>query len=293
MNRHRGLFILCGLVTGIASPKPGSASGSGAQVATSFTYDVTGKGSQGMGSLGLGNLVSLTAPGNPLTVTRPDNNAVSRMTTTLNYTTDGAYTQPAALGQPLTVTDNLDEVTHLRYDSLGNMVGVKDALGNETDLAYAIGNDPLQTVLPATGQTGSGHSGSLNAYLYNEPSSLATTAWSAATLQYGPPSTITQYDEGNIGAIRQTVNAYGQEGEQLSVSGSTEPVSYTYDALYWMTTLKDAAQNTTSYFYNPAGYLAQVVYPSAQATLPTVRVARRALTILRIRWGTIRTPRRG
>ena len=55
--------------------------------------------------------------------------------------------------------------------------------------------------------------------------------------------------------------------------GSTEPVSYTYDALYRMKTLKDAALNTTSYFYNGAGYLAQVIYPGAQATPPTVMLA--------------------
>ena len=239
-------FEPSGLTQSVTAPLPGT-SGSASTAVTSYTYD------------GLGN---------PLTITRPGNNAVSSITTTLNYTTDGAYSQPAAISQPLTVTDNLGEVTHLRYDAQGNTVAVKDALGNETDLTYTIANDPLQTVLPATGQSGSGHAGSLNAYLYSEPSSLATTAWPAATLQYGPLSTTTSYDE-SANAIRQTVSAYGAEGELLSVSGSTEPVSYTYDALYRMKTLKDAALNTTSYFYNPAGYLAQVVYPGAQATPPT------------------------
>ncbi len=200
--------------------------------------------------------------GNPLTITRPGNNAVSSITTTLGYTTDGSYSQPAALGQPLTVTDNLGKTTHLRYDAQGNAVGVTDALGNETDLTYTIGNEPLQTVLPATGQTGSGHGGSLVGYLYAEPSSFATTAWPAAKLQYGPATTGTVYDEaGN--AIRQTVTAYGPGGATLSVTGSTEPVSYTYDALYRPKTLTDGGGHTTSYFYNAAGYLAQVVYPGA------------------------------
>jgi YD repeat-containing protein len=56
----------------------------------------------------------------------------------------------------------------------------------------------------------------------------------------------------------------------LNVHGSTEPVTYTYDALYRLSTLKDAANNTTSYFYNSAGYLYQTVYPGAQTIPPTV-----------------------
>ncbi len=248
-----GVFQPCGLLSGVIAPLPGTV-GSTQTATTSYTYDVTGRGHQPLGGLGLGNI---------LTITRPGNNAVSSITTTIGYTADGTYSQSAAIGQPLTVMDNLGKTTHLRYDSLGNTVGIKDALGNETDQSYTIGNEPLQTVLPATGQTGSGHAGSLISYLYSEPSSLATAAWPAASLQYGAGAMTTQYDEGNVGAIRQVVNAYGPEGELLSTVGSTEPVSYTYDALYRLSTLKDAAGNTTSYFYNPSGYLAQVVYPGA------------------------------
>ena len=220
---------------------PGT-SGSTSTATTSFTYD------------GLGN---------PLTVTRPGNNAVSTITTTMNYTSDGGYSQAAAIGQPLTVTDNLGKITHLRYDLQGNVVGVKDALGNETDASYTITNAPLQTALPATGQTGSGHAGSLMSYLFAEPSGFATSQWPAISLQYGPMTATTQYDEGNVGAIRQVVSTYGPEGELLTTKGSTEPVSYAYDALYRLSKLTDGGGSTTSYFYNAAGYLAQVVYPGA------------------------------
>jgi len=240
-------FEPSGLVQSVTAPLPGTTNSS-QTVQASYTYD------------SLGNVLTVTAPGN---------NAASNITSTFNYTADGTYSQPAALGQPLTVTNGLGKITHLRYDAQGNVMAVKDALGDETDRTYDIRNAPLQTVLPATGQTGSGHGGSQAGYLYAEPSGFATAQWPAATLQYGPATTGTQYDEGNVGAIRQTVSAYGAEGELLSVSGSTEPVTYVYDALYRLKTLADAANHITSYFYNAAGYTAQVVYPGAQAAPPT------------------------
>ncbi len=244
-------FEPSGLPQSVTAPLPGTT-GSAQTVTVSYTYD------------GLGNVLTVTAPGN---------NAASAITTTYNYTTDGSYSQSAAMGQPLTVTNNLGKVTHLRYDAQGNTVAVKDALGNETDMAYDIRNAPLQTILPATGQTGSGHGGSQTTYLYAEPSAFATAQWPAVTLQYGPATSVTSYDEGSVGAIRQVSYAYGPEGETLSVSGSTEPVAYVYDGLYRLKTLTDGGGHTTSYFYTPAGDTAQVVYPGASSTPPTTPLA--------------------
>ena len=207
-------------------------------------------------------------PAHLLTVIVPGNNAAATITTTFGYTSDGTYSQAATMGQPVTVTDNLGKVTHLRYDAQGNITAIKDALGNETGSTYTIGNDPLQTILPATGQIENGHGGSQTSYLYAEASALATTQWPAVILQYGPSRNITQYDEGNIRAVRQTVSAYGAEGELFSISGSTEPITDTYDALYRLKTLTDGGGHTTSYFYNAAGYLYQTVDPGAQATPP-------------------------
>ena len=256
-------LTLSGYVKTVNVSQPGQTGmNNSAYVSLSFVFD------------GWGNLTSMTTPGNGATYATPGNPSTDRgITTTFGYTTDSAYSQAEAIGQPLTITNNLGKITHLRYDALGRTVGVKDALGNETDFTYTIAGDPLQTILPATGQTGGGHGSSVVSYLYAEAASLATAQWPAGTLLYGPAVATTVYDEGNVGAIRQVISTYGTEGELKQVTGSTEPVSYTYDALYRLKTLTDGGGHTTSYFYNPAGYPAQIVYPGAQATPPVSPLA--------------------
>ncbi len=173
-----------------------------------------------------------------------------------NYTTDGSYSQPAAIGQPLTVTDNLGKTAHFRYDSRGNPQAATDALGNETDFTYNIADQPLQTTLPATGQQGSGHASSVSAYLYAG----------------GPMTGVTAFDESGA-AIRQVSYAYGQEGETLGVSGSTEPVTYTYDGQYRLATLTDGGGHTTRYYYKQQGYLDAVTYPGYTGPAPVYNSA--------------------
>jgi hypothetical protein len=56
---------------------------------------------------------------------------------------------------------------------------------------------------------------------------------------------------GNKGKFWVT-RAYGLEGELLSVGGSTEPVTNTYDALYRLKTLKDGNNNVTTYATTPS-----------------------------------------
>ena len=121
-----------GLVNTVTGAAPNNGAGT---ITTTYTFD------------SLGNVLTIVAPGN---------NATTTITTTLNYTTDGGYSQSAKIGQPLTVTDNLSHVTHLRYDSQGRVTSATDALGNETDFSYNLIGQPDTTTYPATGQTGSG-----------------------------------------------------------------------------------------------------------------------------------------
>ncbi len=221
-----------GLVSTIQTPVAGMVGGT-SRSTTTYTYD------------GLGNVLTAKTPGNNATVV---NGIDQGITTTYNYTTDGSYSQTAAIGQPLTVTDNLGEVTHSRYDSQGNLITDIDGVGWRHDYSYNIANQPLQTVDQGTGQTGTGRAYQQMAYAYPGGQETSTAS----------------YDESGSGApMRQVYYKYGSEGETMSVSGSTEPVSYTYDALYRLVALTDAGSHTTSYFYNTAGYLYQTAYPGA------------------------------
>jgi RHS repeat-associated protein len=213
-----------GLVQTITRPEPNNGAGT---TTTTYTYD------------SLGNI---------LTVVTPGNDAASSITTTLNYTTDGAYSQTAKIGQPLTITDNLGHTKHFRYDSQGRTTSLIDALGNQTNFSYNLVGQLLTTTFPATGQTGIGNSSSTNAYLYTG----------------GPLTSTTFYDESNT-QVRQVSRTYGLEGEALTVSGSSEPVTNTYDAAYRVKTLKDGNNNTTTYAYNSIGKLSSVTMPGSEA----------------------------
>jgi RHS repeat-associated protein len=214
-----------GLPQTVTRPEPNNGAGT---TTTTYTYD------------SLGNLLTVVAPGN---------NAASSITTTLNYTSDGGYSQSSKIGQPLTVTDNLGHVTHLRYDSQGRTTSVTDALGNETDFTYNLVGQLDTTTYPATGQTGSGHSHTTNTYLYVG----------------GPLTTVTAFDETNA-QVRQVTRSYGLEGEPLSVAGSIEPVTNTYDALYRVKTLTDGNSHTTTYAYNTIGQLSSITMPGSEVT---------------------------
>lgn len=317
-----------GLPKSVSLPQPGT-SGSTAVSTAAFTYD------------SLGNVLTIQKPGNQTTAT---------ITTTLNYTQDGAYSQAEALGQPLTATDNLGHVTHYRYDARGNKITTVDALGNRTDMQYNLANQVTSTYAPAVGDitnllgvarsslTYSGAtktyngtltltnvgSQNLQGYLLlaftnlapgvtlanssgtyvNSPALLSAkvslapgaqtvlnvsfAAPSANVVNYGvqsyltdsqgnpavmrsetrnlylytggPLAAVNTYDE-NGALYRQVLYGYGREGEQLSVSGSTEPVTYTYDAAYRRQTLADGNGNATTWAYNTAGWLASVTYP--------------------------------
>ena len=211
----------------IASVTTASPTGVGT-VATSYTYD---------------------ALGNVLTVTEPGNNAGATHTTTYNYTTDGAYSQAASIGQLLRVINPLGEESHLRYDSQGRVVKIWDHLGNTTDTTYNLAGQATEVLHPATGQTGAGRAKTTFAYVY-------------------PGAQRKEVKEFNeAGAIWRTfTTTYDLAGRVLSVSGIPESKSYTYDADNRLKTVTDGAGRVTTYNYNAAGYPSSTVLPGGDTT---------------------------
>ena len=219
-----------GLYATIIKPTPDTTESS-AEVKYSYTYDA------------LGDLTQTTTPGN---------DATSTITDTLNY---GPSPQ---IGRILSATDNLGHITYFTYDDQGNMTSRTDALGNTTYWGrtsgidgYNIANQNVLITYPATGQTGTGNSTDVTAYLYPG----------------GPKTSETNYNESGA-QYRQTSYGFGAEGELSNVTGSTEPVSYTYDELYRVNSLTDGKGNTTSYYYNRQGYLDSTTYPGYTGPTP-------------------------
>ena len=210
----------------VVSPLPGTV-GSAQTVTTTYNWDA------------LGNLTSIVSPGN---------NSATTFTTTLRYTTDGTYNQPEALGEPITITDNLGKVSHRRYDARSNQIQAVDEIGYETDWTFNLADQPLTIEFPATGQTGTGHATFGNTYLYAGGPLLNSVAKDESGAQ-----------------VREITAEYGAEGELLSMSGSTQPITYTFDADYRTASTGDGSNHLTSYQYDLAGYPASITYPDGKS----------------------------
>ncbi len=222
-----------GLLKTVSEPMPGTTS-SGQTVQYSYTYD---------------------SLGNTLTATKPGNNAATSITTTYGYISDPAYNYSTTegLGKPITVTNNLGNTSHLRYDARGNCITAIDALGNEVDVTFNLADQKLETEYPSTIQSG--------ARVYTEVNYIYTG---------GPANAVTTFDS-NGNPVQQVQASYGLEGETLTQSGNQQSKSNTYDALYRTTSLTDANGKTTHYTYNSAGYLATVSFPLANGQYDTIQ----------------------
>ncbi|MEQ1821934.1 MAG: RHS repeat-associated core domain-containing protein [Fimbriimonadaceae bacterium] len=205
-----------GTISEIQSPIPGQVN-TGNRQSTTIQYDT------------LGNVTSVTAPGNNMNPTK-----------TVNLSYGGS----PKIGQPLSVTSAGGKVTSYTYTTRGQVETVTDPNLNTTTMAYNIVGQTETVTLPATGSTGTGNTKTQNYYQYA-----------------GGPLTMTEIQAEN-GTTPRTVNyTYGKEGELLTKTGSCEPMTLTYDEKYNTKTLKDGNNNVTTYEYNLDDLPTEIRYP--------------------------------
>lgn len=216
-----------GLVATVSTAIPGEV-GTGNTQTTSYTYDAAG------------NLTQVTSPGN---------NAATSRSYTFSYTTDGSYTQAEGLNKPIRVADASGAVVHLRYDAQGNLTSSTDALGNTETSTYNLANQQLTATSPATGQTGTGNSATINSYLY-----------------VGGPLVQTAVNDESGNTVRAVSLTFGLEGETLGQSGSTQPYTVHLDAAYRTVKLTDGNNNGCVFVFDLAGRCTSESYPNASGT---------------------------
>ena len=265
-----------GLVTSITEPRPNvtnklaNADANPAAtdvVTTTITYDY------GVGGAALGNVTKTVEPGKdtseeivtrfsytdgtqararygkPTSVTTSRRIIATQVETQLSSSSceyaQNRYNQVSKLINPLGYATNVSINPH------GAVESVTDHYSKTVSMTYDNTFDQLlETKLPIVGA--------------NPNASSAKKVYTPKYLG-GPTKTQQIYDEGETTAFRTLNNNYGKVGELLSSSNgnAAQDMTYTYDALYRLKTVKQGNLPVTRYDYNPATAIAG---PNTQVT---------------------------
>jgi len=131
-----------------------------------------------------------------------------------------------AVGQPISVTDALNQTTTFDYNSVGNLIATTDPLGNRTLRAYDAASR-LITITDPRGKT--------------------------TQFTYDALNRVTQIQDAINGL---TTFTYDPNGNLLTVTDAkNQTTTYTYDNMDRLATRKDALNRTETHEYDLAGNL--------------------------------------
>ncbi|MFI6359558.1 DNRLRE domain-containing protein [Streptomyces sp. NPDC050743] len=238
-----------------------------------------------------GNLKTVTDPKGVATTTVPDD-----YTTKYDYDAYGELTKATDAngnpttysgfgdtGYPATITDALNKSTSYVYDERGQVTQVTDANNKKTTQTYDTFGRPLVKTVPKDQTAGVLITTPAPVYDANDnvTSSTATNgavyqavydAADQVTSLEEPKDTttsdarVTSYTYDKVGNVKSTTEPKGT----LTTSDTTDYVTTNnYDAIYQLTSVVNANQDTISYEYDNVGNVVTVIDPKKNATTDT------------------------
>lgn len=154
-----------------------------------------------------------------------------------------------AMGNVLTVTDELGNVTTATYDAMGNILTSTNALGQTTSMTY----DNVGNLLSSTNQNGK-----TTTYDYDNRNRLTKIT--------DPAGKVSEVFYDDLGHVNRTKDSLGRETHQewnsigqlvSSTDAEGKKSEFTYDANGNLLTSKDPLGNVTTYTYDPLERLSE------------------------------------
>ena len=232
-----------------------------------------------------GNLKTATDPKGVATATAGD------YTTSYEYDSFGQLTKATdangnptansdfgATGSPATITDALGKSTTFVYDVRGQVTDVTDALGKRTTQSYDTFGRLLENKVPKDQAAGiyvttqaPVYDANDNVTISTAPNGAVSTAvYDAAdqvTSATGPDNNTTgrggTYTYDKVGNVRTTTEP---KGVATTADATDFVTTNTYDPVYQLTSVRNAAGDTLSYDYDNVGNLVTVADPKKNAT---------------------------
>ncbi|MBF6612094.1 MAG: RHS repeat protein, partial [Chloroflexi bacterium] len=163
------------------------------------------------------------------------------------------YTYQPGTTRLSSVQDPNGNVSHMRWDTAGNVISTTDALQRTTLLAYNSTNDP--TIITDT-------SGITTTFSYDAHGNLLSTSrpltqanqLATTSLSYGDPlhpGDVTGVTDPNLHTSSMTYDSYGYL--QSATNPLSKTVQYNHNSIGWLTSVTDPMSHSASAAYNSYG----------------------------------------